>query len=169
MSSQTATAKIEQYEQGAWLGGAVAGIAGGVLMGIMLTTQMTPVIERAIPAMYGLTGLTAGWVVHLFHSAVLGLVFAGVVRAAPQYVGTRVKCIGAGVAYGVVLWIVLAAIVMPIWLGAVNFPGTPPLPNFNPMSLVGHVVYGAVLGAVFPSVAELGSGQQTGTEATEAR
>jgi uncharacterized membrane protein YagU involved in acid resistance len=124
-------------------------------MGAMLTTQMTPVIRNAIPAMYGLSGIASGWGVHLFHSAVLGLVFAAGLRAVPSLADTRVKALGAGVAYGVVLWIVLAALVMPVWLGAVGFPAVPPLPNLNPMSLVGHVVYGAVLGAAFPSVADL--------------
>ena len=41
---------------------------------------------------------------------------------------------------------------MLIWLSAVGFPMAPPLPNFNPMSLVGHVVYGVILGAVYPFV-----------------
>ncbi|MFB6154859.1 MAG: DUF6789 family protein [Haloferacaceae archaeon] len=155
MSSQTATASGEQYERSAWVGGAVAGLAGGVLMGAVLTVQMTPVVAAAIPALYGLSGLTAGWVVHLFHSAVLGLVFAAALRAEPRLAETRARAAGSGVAYGVVLWVVLAALVMPVWLGAVNFPGTPPFPNFNPLSLVAHVVYGAVLGVVFPSVADL--------------
>jgi len=154
MSSQTATATVEQYEQGAWRGGIVSGLVGGVVMGAMLTMQMTPVIQNAIPAMYGLSGLAAGWGAHLFHSAVLGLVFAAGLKAVPSLADTRGKSIAAGVAYGVVLWVVLAALVMPVWLGAVGFPA-PPLPNLNPMSLVGHVVYGAVLGAAFPSVADL--------------
>lgn len=58
----------------------------------------------------------------------------------------------AGLVYGVVIWVVLAALVMPVWLGAVGFPSPPPFPNFAVPSLLWHLVYGAVLGAVFPAV-----------------
>ncbi len=41
---------------------------------------------------------------------------------------------------------------MPVWLSAVGSPANPPLPNVNVMSLVGHVVYGAVLGVVYAAL-----------------
>ncbi|PSP54666.1 histidine kinase [Halobacteriales archaeon QS_1_67_19] len=155
MASETTTAIERPTENVAWKGGALAGLAGGVVMGAMLTVQMTPVIEVAIPSMYGLSGMAAGWVAHLFHSIVLGVVFAGIAGAAPQYATSTGRSTALGIAYGVALWIVLAAIVMPIWLSAVGSPASPRLPNFNPMSLVGHAVYGAVLGAAFPSLRDL--------------
>jgi hypothetical protein len=132
--------------------GVVAGLVGGFVMGIMLTMQMTPVIENAIPALWGLSGGLAGWVVHMSNSAVLGVVFAAIASAGAlrEYADSTGTSTALGIAYGVVLWVVLAAIVMPIWLDAVGFPMAPAVPNFNPMSLVGHVVYGAVLGAVYP-------------------
>ena len=43
----------------------------------------------------------------------------------------------------------LAALVMPVWLGAVGSPASPPLPNFAPPSLLWHVVYGLVLGGIY--------------------
>jgi len=154
MSSETATAVDTPTEQLAWKGGALAGLIGGVVMGVMLTMQMTPVIEVAIPSMYGLSGLAAGWVVHLFHSVVLGVAFAGIasVTGADDSAG---RGAAVGVAYGAVLWVVLAALVMPVWLGVVGSPANPPLPNFNPMSLVGHVAYGLALGVAFPFVRDL--------------
>ena len=134
-----------------WRAGALAGIGGGFVMGIMLTLRMTPVIENAIPALWGLSGGAAGWVVHMANSAVLGVVFAALAGTAA--LGGYTDSTGAstvlGVAYGVVLWVVLAAVVMPVWLDAVGFPMVPPLPNFNPMSLVAHVVYGGLAGALF--------------------
>jgi uncharacterized membrane protein YagU involved in acid resistance len=154
MVSETTTAVESQTNHVAWTGGALAGLAGGVVMGAMLTMQMTPVIEVAIPSMYGLQGLAAGWVVHLFHSVVLGVGFAAVADAL-DFGDSLGRSAALGVGFGVALWVVLAALVMPVWLGAVGFPKVPPLPNFNPMSLVGHVVYGAVLGVVFPSVRNL--------------
>lgn len=124
-------------------------------MGVMLQVLMTPVIETAIPALYGSDGLVVGWVAHLFHSLVFGLLFVAVVlssRSLRRYSGRVTTSAGLGIGYGVVVWIVAAVIVMPIWLSAVGFPEAPPLPNFDPMSLVGHVVYGAILGALFAVV-----------------
>jgi uncharacterized membrane protein YagU involved in acid resistance len=155
MSSQTATSSVAVTEQDTWKGGIVAGLAGGALMGVLLSVMMTPVIQGAIPSMYGLAGGTAGWIVHMSHSAILGVVFAGLAGALPGYTDTTLKSAVAGVVYGAVLWVVLAALVMPVWLSAVGSPANPPLPNFNPMSLVGHVVYGAVLGAIYPAVESL--------------
>jgi uncharacterized membrane protein YagU involved in acid resistance len=155
MSSQTATSAVTATEQGVWKGGVVAGLAGGAVMGVLLSVMMTPVIQGAIPSMYGLSGGAAGWVVHMSHSAVLGVVFAGLAGALPGYTDSTVKSAAVGAAYGVVLWIVLAAFVMPVWLSVVGSPANPPLPNFNPMSLVGHVAYGLVLGAVYPAVESL--------------
>jgi uncharacterized membrane protein YagU involved in acid resistance len=155
MSSQTATSAVTATEQGVWKGGVVAGVAGGALMGVLLSVLMTPVIQGAIPSMYGLSGGAAGWVVHMSHSAILGVVFAGVAGLLPQYTDTTLKTVLAGAVYGIVLWVVLAAFVMPVWLSAVGSPANPPLPNFNPMSLVGHLVYGIVLGAIYPAVESL--------------
>lgn len=154
MSTETRTGTVGATEQSSWKGGVVAGLAGGAVMGIMLSIMMTPVITGAIPALYGLSGGVAGWVIHLSNSAILGVVFAAIAGRAD--VGADLtKSAGTGVVYGIVLWVVFAAIVMPIWLSAVGFPMAPPLPNFNPMSLVGHVAYGLVLGAVYPFVRDL--------------
>jgi hypothetical protein len=131
-----------------WQAGTVAGIAGGVLMGIMLTVQMTPVIEMAIPAMYGL----AGWVAHLAHSAILGVAFAAILVGADATDRSIGATALAGGAYGIVLWAVLAVLVMPIWLQTVGFANAPALPNISVMSLVGHVVYGLATGVAFAFV-----------------
>jgi uncharacterized membrane protein YagU involved in acid resistance len=154
MASETTTAVETSNERVAWRGGALAGLVAGIVMGAMLTMQMGPVIEVAIPSMYGLSGLGAGWPVHLFHSVVLGIVFAGIGSVLSDVDSVR-RSAGLGLGYGVVLWVVLAALVMPVWLGAVGSPANPPLPNFNPTSLVGHVVYGLVLGVAFPYLKDL--------------
>lgn len=133
-----------------WLGGVVAGLVAGAVMAAMLTAQSTPTIARAIPALYGLSGLAAGWGVHLVHSALFGVVFAGVADALD--VTERTRTLALGVATGVVIWAVGAALLMPAWLAAVGFPQAPPLPNVAVSKLVGHVVWGVVLGGVFPSV-----------------
>lgn len=154
MASETSTAVGTPVEQFAWKGGALAGLLGGIVMGAMLTMQMGPVIEVAIPSMYGLEGLAAGWLVHLFHSVVLGVVFAGILSAT-QLADSVGRSAALGLAYGVILWVLLAALVMPVWLGAVGSPANPPLPNFNPQSLVGHLAYGLILGVAFPYLRNL--------------
>lgn len=159
MSQQTrtsgATGTSLETDTGSWISGMVGGLAGGAVMGLMMTIMMTPVIEMAIPAMYGLSGGLLGWIVHMSHSAVLGVVFVAIMGALGRSgVGLSV---GIGAVYGVALWAVLAALVMPIWLAAVGFPAAPPFPNFAlPGSLPAHVVYGVVLGAVYPYAKQAG-------------
>jgi hypothetical protein len=156
MASETVTHERTSTESTtalpAWQAGLAGGLAGGLVFGAMMSMMMTPVIEMAIPAMYGIEGPAglAGWVIHMSNSAILGVVFGALVGASDLSGTGRVA--SAGLAYGIVLWVALAAIVMPIWLGAVGFPGAPPLPNFNPMSLVGHAVYGLVLGSVYAAL-----------------
>jgi hypothetical protein len=147
--ARTGTEMTNETRLEPWQAGLVGGIVGGTVFGAMLTMMMTSVIEMAIPALYGIAGPAglAGWVIHMANSAVLGVVFGALVGASA--LSDTGKLAGAGLAYGVVLWVVLAAIVMPVWLSTVGFPMAPPLPNFNPMSLVGHAVYGVVLGVVY--------------------
>jgi hypothetical protein len=159
MSSQldatTTATDAPTVNDGAWKGGVAAGLAGGAVMGVMLSVVMTPVIQVAIPSMYGLSGGLAGWVVHLSHSAVLGVGFAALAAAVPQATRSALRSAAFGAGYGVVLWVLLAVLVMPVWLSAVGSPANPPLPNVNLQSLVGHLAYGVVLGAGFPRLASL--------------
>ena len=133
-----------------WQAGVVGGLVGGAVMGAMITMMNPPVIEMAIPALYGLSGGLAGWVVHMSHSAILGVVFVAIAANTGLASGVGRSAV-AGLVYGIVLWAVLAALVMPIWLQTVGFAGAPPFPNFAlPGSLPAHAVYGVVLGALYP-------------------
>ncbi|MFT4890642.1 MAG: putative membrane protein YagU involved in acid resistance [Halobacteriales archaeon] len=157
MASETATSAETAFENapGNWKAGVLAGLVGGAVFGVLLSIRMTPVIEVAIPSMYGFApppNGTLGWIVHMSHAAVLGLVFAGVVRVVGLNDTSARTQVAAGLAFGVVLWIVLAALVMPVWLDAVGSPADPPLPNFNTTSLVGHAVYGVAVGAAYAAL-----------------
>ncbi|WP_435155621.1 hypothetical protein [Haladaptatus sp. DFWS20] len=130
-----------------WSSSILGGLAGGIVFGVLMQSMgMMP----AIASLYGLDGATMGWVAHLFHSIVFGLVFGGIMTMTRlrKYADRIAPTTGLGAAYGVLLWVVAAGIVMPLWLGAIGME-MPPVPNFDPMSLVGHLVYGVVLGAVF--------------------
>lgn len=152
MSSVTETAVEMGVEGREWQAGVVGGLFGGALMGVLLSVLMTPVIENAIPALWGLSGGFAGWIIHMSNAAILGVGFAAIAKARPKYASSVGQSTALGAIYGVVLWVVLAALVMPVWLGAVGFAGAPALPNFDPMSLVGHLVYGIALGATYPLI-----------------
>jgi hypothetical protein len=134
-----------------WQHGVGAGLLGGLVMGVLMSLLMPAVLENAIPALVGLSGGVAGWVVHMSISAVFGVVFVAAL-AHPRMAATVESlggAVGLGLAYGVVLWIVAAGIIMPLWLSAVGFPNPPPLPNLGLMGLVTHLVYGLVLGASY--------------------
>ena len=155
MSQQTATRTDERTTTGLapWQAGTVGGITGAVVFGAMMAMQTPEVLESAIPAMYGLEGGLAGMVIHVSHGALLGVVFAALLVAAGRTTPKLVPSAAAGLAYGVVVWVLLAVIVMPIWLSAVGFPMAPDLPNVAVESLVGHAAYGLVLGAVYAVLA----------------
>ena len=128
----------------------VGGIVGAAVMGALIVLMNDTVIAVAIPSLYTLAppqNPAAGLFVHVSHGAVLGVVFAGIAGAVGA--DSTGKLLGLGALWGVVTWAVLAALVMPMWLGAVGSPASPPLPNFAPPSLLWHVVYGLVLGGVY--------------------
>ena len=142
---------------GEWKGGVVAGIAGSVVMAVlMLVMGANMVLAAAIPGLYTLApppNPAVGIFVHLSHGAVFGVVFAALATVVD--LGDLARSVGAGIGYGVVVWVVAAALLMPLWLSAVGFPNAPPFPNFAVPSLLWHAVFGAVLGAVFPYVRDL--------------
>ena len=128
----------------------VGGIVGAAVMGALMVLMNDTVIAVAIPSLYTLAppqNPAAGLFVHVSHGAVLGVAFAGIAGAVGA--DSTGKLLGLGALWGVITWAVLAALVMPVWLGAVGSPASPPLPNFAPPSLLWHVVYGFVLGGVY--------------------
>ena len=156
MATETATTtEGVSTETGNWRAGVAGGLVGGLVFGAMMSVLTPGVLEMAIPAMYGVGGPagTVGWVIHMAHGAVIGVGFAGVANLRPGLGGSIGPSLGVGAGYGLLVWVALAVIAMPIWLGAVGFPGAPPLPNVGVESLVGHVVYGTVLGGVYATVA----------------
>ena len=149
MASKTVTRSNAQTETGLepWQAGVVGGIAGAIAFGAMMAAMAPEMLAMMIPAMYGLEGALAGWVVHVSHGAILGLVFAIVLVTANRPNLDLATGVGAGILYGVVLWTLLAVVVMPVWLGMAEM-----VPNVDTTSLVGHVVYGALLGVVYATL-----------------
>jgi hypothetical protein len=141
-----------------WQWAALAGVLGTVAFGTLQhLTGGAGTIEVAFPALYGLgPSLAVGWGIHLFHGAVLGLVYAAIVSVGPlQPYARRVSGgVVLGLLYGVVTTVALAWLLMPVWLGAVGFPSPPPFPNVSVNSLVGHALYGLGLGVLYPVLSQ---------------
>lgn len=118
--------------------GAMAGLAGGVVFGLMM--QMMGMIGM-IGALAGQPGNAAvGWVVHLILSAIIGAGFAFV---APMFSGGTPMLVVGGLLYGLVWWVLGPLLIMPIMMGmgpqlsAAGISGALP-------SLWGHLAFGAV-------------------------
>jgi hypothetical protein len=128
---------------------AVVGVVAGLVFGVLL--QLVIGRMTAIGAMYtlGEPSLTVGWVAHLFHSALFGAFFGlladtGRLRDAAT---SFLPGAGLGAAYAAGLWAVNVAVIWPLWLNATSFGAQIPFPNLAIMPLVGHLVWGVLLGA----------------------
>ena len=145
-----------------WAAGAVGGFVGSILFGLIMQYVIpAPMLEMAIPAMYGIEGpaLMAGWAIHQFHGVVLGLTYVALVQFGPlREPAKRVgPAIGLGIGYGVLTTAVLAVLVMPVWLSVLGFPGAPPFPNVaipgTLVSLVGHIAFAVPVALAYALVA----------------
>lgn len=151
-----ATAIADPFEaRWAWKSGAVAGLIATVAMGLAITATDLSTLRLAIAGLYGFEGsLVVGWLAHLAHGTVFGAVFAAV-RSDPglyRLTERRWKTTLAGAVYGIVLAVGGAGIIMPIWLGVVGVSVPVTVPNVTVPVLWWHLLYGTVLGAVFPSI-----------------
>lgn len=154
-----------------WLvGGALGGAIGAIAFGIVMLLLDPDVLEAAIPAIYGLepAGLL-GWGIHIAHGIVLGLVF-GLLVTRPSILGMLrtdvetdvlsrsgiiLRLIGAGLVYGITVWAILPLLVLPVWIDAVGGSGAELISGAAAGSLLGHALFGVVLGAVFATIVDL--------------
>jgi len=133
----------------------VASVLGSFAFGIVMGLTLGEVLFAAIPAMYGFgwvdpsVGVAVGWAIHISHGTVLGLAFGGFFTLVVPLRDNLRRWVLAGALYGAVLWLTLATFLMPFWVGLVS-PMAPPVPDPQPWSLLGHLLYGAYLGALIP-------------------
>ncbi len=124
--------------------GAYGGLAGGLIFGAMMGLMgMLPMIG----SMIGQPTAAAGFAVHMANSVIIGVGFAIVLG---RFVSGTPSGVGVGLAYGGVWWILGPLTLMPLLMGmgfGVNWnvaAAAAMLP-----SLVGHLLYGGVLGLVY--------------------
>ena len=117
------------------VGGILGGLAGGLVFGMMMQLMdFMPMIAMLV----GSESIAVAWVVHLAISAFIGAIFG--LAVAGRSLGLAVL-IGAGIAYGVVWWVLGPLLLMPAKLGMPTF-------QFDSMtwkSLMGHMIFGVVL------------------------
>jgi uncharacterized membrane protein YagU involved in acid resistance len=138
--------------------GVIAGLAAGVPFGVMMHVMSAPTPDGAempmmamVALVVGSSSVTIGWLYHLFNSVVIGALFAGVLGARVHSLGSG---LGLGAAWGVVWWVVGALVLMPLALGMPSF-GPLMMEPMRPVamgSLVGHLVFGLVLGGVYAAL-----------------
>jgi hypothetical protein len=123
--------------------GIVGGLVGGLAFGVLM--QITGVIPT-VAMLVGSKAVAIGWLVHLAISAFIGATFAMLFR---RYATTVARSTAVGLGYGAVWWVLGALLLMPARLGMEPFA-------INTMawwSLLGHLIYGLLLGAVYAFVA----------------
>ena len=124
--------------------GAYGGLAGGLIFGMLMGTMgMLPMIG----SMIGQPTVAAGLVVHMVNSVIIGIGFAIVLG---RFVSGTRSGVGVGLAYGGVWWILGPLTLMPLLMGmgfGVNWNVTAAAAMLP--SLVGHLMYGGVLGLVY--------------------
>lgn len=150
-----------------WVGGAVAGLVAGVGMGLVL--HFGAGTMALVGALYGRPTVLAGWVAHLVNSVVLALVFVAVVSQPllRDYTSSPAEVVGLAAGYGAALGVLTGGLLLPLWLDAAGATELPvpllPIPGlvgeftFPVVLAVAHLVYGALLGAVYAAVAGVGS------------
>jgi len=148
MTVQAHEAEYPELTATYWMNITIAGLVAGLLMGIVMFRVMG--IMQAVGSLYGFAATGPGWIAHLFHAVVFALIFGGFYMWAPLKVfrDRILASVTIGIIWGVVLWFLAAGVVMPLWLEAVSTTAPPALPSLNPVSGLGHVLYGAVLGGV---------------------
>lgn len=153
-----------------WLvGGALGGVVGAAAFGLLMWAFDPDVIAAAIPAIYGLDPVgVVGWGIHAVHGLGLGLVFGFLVSRetvlgvlltdaeteALARTGGMLRLVAAGFVYGLAIWAILPLLVLPVWAGTVGGTGGE-FPTAAVESLLGHLLFGTVLGLVFAVTADV--------------
>lgn len=126
--------------------GVIAGLVGGLGFGILMQQEgMLPVVASLV----GGRTSSLGWIVHLAIATFVGVSFAiiGVsfaiffARVATGFLSSTLF----GLLYGAFWWVLGGLFLMPVWLGMQAFV----IDGTAWKSLIGHLIYGTLLGAVY--------------------
>ncbi len=136
--------------------GVLAGLAGGVVFGLMMS--MMGMIGM-IGGLVGQMGNTAvSWILHLAISAIIGATFGLI---APMIGDSAVKIGVGGLIYGLVWWFLGPLLIMPMLMGMgpqLSAAGM----SAAMSSLVGHLIFGAVTALAWIWLTRRSEGTQPG-------
>ncbi|MDJ0314155.1 hypothetical protein [Arthrobacter sp. H35-D1] len=124
------------------LGGVAGGLAGGIVFGMMMAMMAMMGMLPTIASMVGSSSAVVGFGVHLMISVLIGLGLT-VLFGNRLLTGYRRGAL-VGVVHGAIWWVLGPLMIMPAMMGM-------PLFALNPtavLSLMGHMVFGAILGLV---------------------
>jgi hypothetical protein len=133
----------------------IAGLIAGVVFGLTMQMMTAPTPDGGRMPMLAMVGqivgsptIGVGWLYHLFNSAIIGAMFGWLLGGR---VHTYASGVGWGAAYGFGWWILGGLILMPVFLGMPVFAPLmmPPMRMVAMGSLIGHLIFGLVLGAGF--------------------
>lgn len=135
--------------------GALAGLAAGLVFGSLMQMMSAPTPSGGHMPMMAMVAkivhsnsLIVGWLYHLFNSVLIGAFFGWLFD---EHIQGYSDGLAWGAVYGVFWWILGALILMPIFLGMSAFAPLKmaPMRMVAMASLMGHVIYGLVLGIGF--------------------
>lgn len=128
--------------------GILGGLAGGIVFGLLM--QAMGMIGM-VGMLVGSSSVAVAWLVHLAISAVIGAGFGLLLAARVRGLGTG---LALGAAYGLLWWVLGPLLLMPAAMGM-------PVLTVDALavqSLVGHLLFGLVLGAVVALARRRGRG-----------
>ncbi|MEO5925815.1 MAG: hypothetical protein ABIR70_18500 [Bryobacteraceae bacterium] len=126
--------------------GVAGGLAGGMVFGAMMGMMgMLPMIGQ----MVGVPSAGVGFLVHLMISALIGATFSVLFG---QQVVSRTGGLGYGLMYGAIWWILGPLTLMPLMMGMGVTWSIAAATQAMP-SLMGHLIYGGILGWTFARLA----------------
>lgn len=137
---------------------AVAGILAGLVFGAMMQMMTAPTPEGGQMPMMAMVArvvrsdsIAVGWVYHLFNSAVIGTIFGWLLGARATSLSPALEW---GALYGFAWWILGGLILMPVLLGMAPFAPLmmPPMQMVAMGSLIGHLIYGLILGGAYTAL-----------------
>ena len=122
--------------------GALAGVVGGLIFGVVWgAVDVLPSVARLV----GARGTVAGFLVHMVIAQIIGVSYALLFRRQSYDLASG---LGWGVSYGFLWWVLGALTLLPVLLGEPPRWSAPLFAKAFP-GLVGHLAYGAALGAVY--------------------
>jgi uncharacterized membrane protein YagU involved in acid resistance len=146
--------------------GAVAGVLAGLPLGVIMQVRdadpkMMPGIQMIdqVGDLISDPSAGLGWLIHLFNSALFGVVF---VLLFSRWLARRGPAMLLGLLYGVAWWVVGALWIMPAWLGMDEMVFEVGANQW--WSLAGHLVYGLLLVALYVVGRPMLSRTSSGTE-----